>query len=158
MKYKKDGEGLISSDILRGYNDIIVLGLLLNRDSYGYSLIQEISRRSGGTYQMKETTLYSVLSRLEKNELITSYSGNETMGRKRTYFHITPNGERFFLEKCKEWTETKELIDRFTIDPTTLVSNRPALNKPPEEITFNQNLRKDLQPVIRQSNEKEHEL
>ena len=44
---------MISSDILRGYNDIIVLGLLYGRDSYGYSLIQEIGRKSCGLYQMK---------------------------------------------------------------------------------------------------------
>ena len=56
---------MISSDILRGYNDIIVLGLLYGRDSYGYSLIQEIGRKSCGLYQMKETTLYAVLTRLE---------------------------------------------------------------------------------------------
>ena len=57
---------MISGDILRGYNDIIVLGLLSEKDSYGYNLLQEITARSGHSYQMKETTLYSVLSRLEK--------------------------------------------------------------------------------------------
>ncbi len=106
---------MISSDILRGYNDIIVLGLLIQQDSYGYNLMQEIAVRSGHTYQMKETTLYSVLTRLEKNGLVTSYSGNETMGRKRTYFHITPEGTAYYQEKCAEWMETKQLIDRFTL-------------------------------------------
>ncbi len=114
-RWSKGGEYLISSDILRGYNDIIILGLLYKQDSYGYNLMQEISARSSGGYHMKETTLYSVLSRLEKNGLITSYSGAETLGRKRTYFHITPEGERFFRLKCREWQETKDLIDRFTV-------------------------------------------
>lgn len=106
---------MISSDILRGYNDIMILGLLCRQDSYGYNLMQEITARSGGSYHMKETTLYSVLSRLEKNGLITSYAGAETLGRKRTYFHITPEGANFYRIKCKEWQETKELIDRFTV-------------------------------------------
>ena len=109
---------MISSDILRGYNDIIVLGLLYGRDSYGYSLIQEIGRKSCSLYQMKETTLYAVLTRLEKNGLILSYSGSETLGRKRTYFHITPDGKRYFREKCGEWAETKKLIDCFTAAPS----------------------------------------
>lgn len=113
---------MISSDILRGYNDIILLGLLIGQDSYGYNLMQEIEVRSGHTWQMKETTLYSVLSRLEKNGLITSYSGNETMGRKRTYFHITPEGLAYYQQKCTEWMETKQLIDRFTL-PTLLPSS-----------------------------------
>ena len=77
---------MISSDILRGYNDIIVLGLLIGQDSYGYNLMQEISVRSGHTWQMKETTLYSILSRLEKNGLVTSYSGTETMGGTGSYY------------------------------------------------------------------------
>ena len=68
---------MISGDILRGYNDIIVLGLLSEKDSYGYNLLQEITARSGHSYQMKETTLYSVLSRLEKNGMVRSYEGSE---------------------------------------------------------------------------------
>ncbi len=118
---------MISSDILRGYNDIIVLGLLSEKDSYGYNLLQEITARSGHTYQMKETTLYSVLSRLEKNGMVRSYEGSETMGRKRTYFHITKEGFQFFQEKCQEWVETKELIDRFALRPALSPPSEPAI-------------------------------
>lgn len=117
---------MISSDILRGYNDIIILGLLRGQDSYGYNLMQEISSRSGGSYHMKETTLYSVLSRLEKNGLITSYAGVETLGRKRTYYHITPEGTKFYGDKCAEWRETKELIDRFTVQLLPAAPDKPA--------------------------------
>ena len=105
---------MISSDILRGYNDTIILGLLIREDSYGYNLMQAIADKSGGSYRMKETTLYSVLTRLEKNGLILSYAGSETMGRKRTYYRITPEGKTYYREKCIEWAETKQLIDRFT--------------------------------------------
>ena len=115
---------MIGSDILRGYNDLIVLGLLSEKDSYGYNLLQEIAARRGRSYQMKETTLYSVLSRLEKNGMVRSYEGSETQGRKRTYFHITGAGFQYFRDKCTEWAETKDLIDRFAL--------RPALAPPPE--------------------------
>ena len=58
------------------------------------------------------------IEHLEKNGLILSYSGSETLGRKRTYFHITPDGKRYFREKCGEWAETKKLIDCFTAAPS----------------------------------------
>ena len=138
---------MISSDILRGYNDIIVLGLLSEKDSYGYNLLQEITARSGHTYQMKETTLYSVLSRLEKNGMVCSYEGSETMGRKRTYFHITKEGFQFFQEKCQEWVETKELIDRFAL--------RPALSPPSEPAITGLDGRKSPEPLPRK--ESHHE-
>ena len=86
---------MIGSDILRGYNDLIVLGLLSEKDSYGYNLLQEIAARSGRSYQMKETTLYSVLSRLEKNGMVRSYEGSETQGRKRTYALTDTGLERY---------------------------------------------------------------
>ena len=44
------------------------------------------------------------------------------MGRKRTYFHITPEGMDYYQQKCAEWMETKQLIDRFTL-PTLLPSS-----------------------------------
>ena len=138
---------MISSDILRGYNDIIVLGLLSEKDSYGYNLLQEITARSGHTYQMKETTLYSVLSRLEKNGMVRSYEVSETMGRKRTYFHITKEGFQFFQEKCQEWVETKELIDRFAL--------RPALSPPSEPAITGLDGRKSPEPLPRK--ESHHE-
>ena len=49
----------ISSDIIRGYNDTIILSTLLSEDSYGYEISQTISEISEGKYQIKETTLYS---------------------------------------------------------------------------------------------------
>ena len=46
---------MISSDIMRGYNDIMILFLLLEHDSYGYEISKEIQTRTGGLYSMKET-------------------------------------------------------------------------------------------------------
>lgn len=105
---------MISSDILRGYHDIMILCLLLEGDSYGYAISKEIQLRSNGIYSMKETTLYSAFNRLEKNGYIASYFGSETFGRRRTYFKITPAGKQHYFKKCAEWEMTKQLISQFT--------------------------------------------
>lgn len=104
---------MISSDVIRGYNDTIILFLLSQNDSYGYEISKNIKKISEEKYIIKETTLYSAFSRLEKNGYITSYFGNETNGKRRTYYKITNEGLHYYNEKCKEWKITKEVIDKF---------------------------------------------
>lgn len=105
---------MISSDVIRGYIDTIILHLLLEKDSYGYEISREIETKTQKKYVMKETTLYSAMARMEKNGLIASYYGNETFGRRRTYYTITSRGKQYYTEKCREWQITKEIIDQFT--------------------------------------------
>ena len=106
-------KNLISSDIIRGYNDTIILYMLKQADSYGYEISKKIEVQTHGNYIIKETTLYSTFARLQKNEYITSYDGTETNGRKRTYYRITPKGLMYYQEKCNEWKLTKDVINRF---------------------------------------------
>ena len=71
---------MISSDVIRGYNDIIILYLLLQKDSYGYEISKQIRTMSDEKYIIKETTLYSAFTRLEKAGYIESFYGDETNG------------------------------------------------------------------------------
>jgi len=104
---------MISSDVLRGYNDTMILFLLLDEPSYGYEIAKKIRENSDGKYVMKETTLYSVFTRLEKNGFVTSFFGSETSGKRRTYYRITEEGRAYYLEKCREWALTKDVIEKF---------------------------------------------
>lgn len=105
---------MISSDIIRGYNDLIILYLLLKQDSYGYEISRQIRQISEEKYIIKETTLYSAFTRLEKNGYIEAYFGNETNGKRRTYYRITPSGRELYYEKCREWLLVKDVVERFT--------------------------------------------
>ena len=69
---------MISSDGIRGYNDMMILYLLLKEPSYGYQISREIKIRTEEKYVIKETTLYSAFTRLEKNGYIESFYGSET--------------------------------------------------------------------------------
>ena len=75
---------MISSDVIRGYTDTMILYLLMDQPSYGYEISRQIRKLSDEKYVMKETTLYSAFGRLEKNGYITSFYGNETNGKRRT--------------------------------------------------------------------------
>lgn len=105
----------ISSDVIRGYNDTIILFILRKAPSYGYEISKQIREIAEGKYIIKETTLYSAFSRMEKKGYIESFSGNETNGKKRTYYQITAAGNDYFQQKCAEWEVTKEVIDRFAV-------------------------------------------
>lgn len=109
----------ISSDVIRGYNDTIILYLLLDRPSYGYEISRMIRTLSEEKYVIKETTLYSAFTRMEKNGYITSFSRNAENGKRRTYYCITDTGRAYYDEKCEEWNLTKEVIERF-ISPGAL--------------------------------------
>lgn len=117
---KVRGDTMISSDVMRGFNDLLILSLLQQEDSYGYHIANSIKQISGGAYVMKETTLYSAFARLEKNKLIRSYASDETFGKPRTYYTITPLGRAIYQDKVAEWQDTKDLIDRFVASNTTI--------------------------------------
>lgn len=104
---------MISSDVIRGYNDTMILCLLLKEPSYGYEISKKIKELSKEKYIIKETTLYSAFNRLEKNKYITSFYGNETNGKRRTYYQITELGKKYYKEKCQEWFVTKDVIEKF---------------------------------------------
>jgi PadR family transcriptional regulator PadR len=115
QQYKGGGMCLISSDVIRGYNDTIILYLLLQNDSYGYEISKRIRELSEEKYVIKETTLYSAFTRLEKNGYIESYFGDETNGKRRTYYRITEIGRNYYQEKCAEWELTKEVVEKFIL-------------------------------------------
>ncbi len=103
----------ISSDVIRGYNDTMILYLLLQNDSYGYELSRNIREVSEEKYVIKETTLYSAFARMETNGYVESYSKNAENGKRRTYYRITDKGRNYYKEKCEEWNLTKEVIEKF---------------------------------------------
>ncbi|MEK4947343.1 PadR family transcriptional regulator [Carnobacterium sp. FSL W8-0810] len=104
---------MISSDVMRGFNSLILLSILMKEDSYGYKISNTIKKITHDKYVMKETTLYSAFNRLEKSDLIQSYSSTETNGKPRTYYRITDLGRQTYHDKVTEWLDTKKVIDQF---------------------------------------------
>ena len=103
----------ISSDVIRGYNDTMILFLLLEQPSYGYEISKQIKKLSQEKYIIKETTLYSAFTRMEKNGYVESFSSEENGGKRRTYYRITDSGREYYREKCDEWQLTKDVIGNF---------------------------------------------
>lgn len=104
---------MISSDMIRGYTDMMILYLIWDTPSYGYEISKRIKMHAPGDYAMKETTLYSAFTRLEKKGIVSAFHRIADSGKKRTYYEITPLGRAYYLNKCKEWQTTKTIVDQF---------------------------------------------
>ena len=102
----------LSSDLLRGHTDTIILKLLADGDKYGYEITKLVYEQSGRTYELKEATMYSSLKRLEQDSHITSYWGDETQGGRRKYYHVTPRGLDLYERNKRSWNDAKEILEK----------------------------------------------
>jgi len=108
---EKINETMMSSDLLRGHTDTMILKLLLENDRYGYEIVKLIGRNSGGEYELKEATMYSSLKRLETNSDISWYWGDETQGGRRKYYKITAKGKTVYSQNKQNWEFAKRILD-----------------------------------------------
>ena len=103
---------IISSDLLRGHTDTMILRLLMAGDKYGYQITKLIFERSGGAYELKEATMYSSLKRLEQEGHIIAYWGDESQGGRRKYYRITKTGREVHERNKANWNYSKKIIDK----------------------------------------------
>lgn len=91
---------MIKDDIPRGQLSTIILMTLLERDKYGYEIIDEVLQNTSGKVSIKQPSLYSSLKRMEEQSLISSYWRDSEIGGRRHYYHLTDLGKKH-LEKWK---------------------------------------------------------
>lgn len=84
----------------RGLLDVCVLAAIKNEDSYGYRIIKDMKPY----LELSESTLYTILKRLETAEMLTVRSV-EHDGRLRKYYHITGQGLKRIKEFQEDWKE-----------------------------------------------------
>lgn len=84
----------------RGLLDVCVLAAIKNEDSYGYKIIKDMKPY----LELSESTLYTILKRLEAADMLTVRTA-EHGGRLRKYYRITENGLRRIEEFKEEWKE-----------------------------------------------------
>lgn len=102
----------VSSNLIRGNIDTIILCVLCKKDNYGYEIIKAIKEKSNGEYELKEPTLYSSLKRLENQKMVESYWGNESQGGRRKYYKITDMGLQMYKSNYEAWKVAREVIDK----------------------------------------------
>lgn len=94
----------MDTQLKRGLLDICVLSAIKNEDSYGYKIIKDIKP----CIEMSESTLYTILKRLEASNMLTVRT-SEHGGRLRKYYHITDAGLERIEDFKNEWREVMSI-------------------------------------------------
>lgn len=93
----------------KGQLSFMILTCLLERDFYGLDIISEINKKSEGKITLKKPSVYSNLTRMEKQGYVSSYLQNSELGPNRKYYSITEKGRIFY-------SDLKDYYDRNNID------------------------------------------
>ncbi|MBO5842125.1 MAG: PadR family transcriptional regulator [Clostridia bacterium] len=93
----------------RGMLDVCVLAAIKNEDSYGYKIIKDMAPY----IELSESTLYTILKRLESAQMLTVRTA-EHGGRLRKYYHITAKGRERIEEFKSEWREVMAMYQFVT--------------------------------------------
>lgn len=86
--------------------DACVLGIVAQEDSYGYTLTQKVRE----VVDISESTLYPVLRRLQKENLLETYD-QPFQGRNRRYYRVTEAGKEKLNFYRDEWKEYQNKVD-----------------------------------------------
>ena len=84
----------------RGLLDVCVLAAIRSEDSYGYKIIKDLRPY----VELSESTLYTILKRLETASMLTVRTA-EHDGRLRKYYRITDSGQKRIEDFKQEWKE-----------------------------------------------------
>lgn len=115
---KNEEASSISSDLIRGHINTIILRALYERDKYGYEIMNDIEEKSHGQYSLKQPTLYSALKRLENQGYIKAYWKTDEVsnGGRRKYFSLTESGKEITEKNLAEWEYSRTIIDSLISD------------------------------------------
>ena len=91
----------------RGLLDVCVLAAIKNEDSYGYQIIKDMTPY----LTLSESTLYTILKRLEAADMLTVRTV-EHGGRLRKYYRITAAGKAQLAEEKKQWEVFSTSVER----------------------------------------------
>ena len=89
----------------RGVMSLVILSLLKKEDMYGYQLVQETIRASGGRIVTQEGSLYPVLYKLVDRGMISDRKVQVGKRMTRIYYHLESAGEAHLRELVKEHEE-----------------------------------------------------
>lgn len=96
---------------LGNYLDLIILIELSRQDSYAYLIIKKLRETMAKEYVVKDASVYNLLKRFEKNNLLEGRSKEVKNNRTRYVYSITNDGLLYLKELKKEWEITKRVID-----------------------------------------------
>jgi len=93
----------INKDLVAASATPLVLAILAEGESYGYSILKRVRELSGGELEWTDGMLYPLLHRLLRLGYVTTEWRSPPEGRRRRYYAITDDGRAALAEQQRQW-------------------------------------------------------
>jgi transcriptional regulator len=103
---------MLDREVKRGSTEMLILALIEERARHGYEIAKLIEERSDGVLQFHVASLYPLLYRLEKRELIEGRWIEKPGQRRRRYYKLTTAGRKVLAEQRQTWSDFFAALDR----------------------------------------------
>ena len=97
------------SQLRKGTLEYCVLALLRDGQRYGFELVRTLSETDG--LLISEGTIYPLLSRLRRDELVSTSWQESEAGPPRRYYQLTDAGQRALADFSEEWARFRDAVD-----------------------------------------------
>lgn len=97
-----------TTQMLKGILDGCILAIIKNKEVYGYELADKLENY--GFHAFSEGTIYPLLLRMQKEELVTSTLKKSTAGPRRKYYSLTPKGEKELEMFIERWSDLQNNV------------------------------------------------
>jgi PadR family transcriptional regulator PadR len=99
----------VLSQLRRGTVEYCVLALLRGGERYGFELARTLSEADG--LVTSEGTIYPLLTRLRKEQLVSTFWRESEAGPPRRYYRLTDAGELALSDFTTEWSRFRDAVD-----------------------------------------------
>ena len=110
MEYSDEDRDRRVTQLRKGILELAVMGVLYHERHYGYSLVRTLTE--SGSISLKEGTIYPILARLDRDDLVRSEWVESDQGPPRKYYALTSSGRQLFDELSKEFDLLISLVQQ----------------------------------------------
>src|SRR5438046_8839469 len=103
---------MIEREMKKGSAELLILALIEHQPRHGYDLCKLIESRSRGVLRFHVASLYPLLYRMEKRDLIDGRWVEKAGQRRRRYYRLTPVGRKTLAAQRRTWKEFMTAITR----------------------------------------------
>lgn len=105
---------MISSQMLKGTLEGCILAIISKNETYGYEISRQLEEYGFGS--IAEGTIYPLLLRLEKNNMVSAVYRQSELGPKRKYYSLTDKGKTELEQFAKNYRELSAAVERLFYD------------------------------------------
>ncbi len=100
---------MIPSQMLKGMLEGCILEIINKQETYAYEISKKLSKYGFG--EISEGTIYPIILRLQKNEMISATLKASNSGPKRKYYKLTDKGMESLIQFKKYWSELNDAVN-----------------------------------------------